>query len=178
MFKNVKMVQVITILVAFVLGVASFMFVDYLVTPPPFNPWGQFPVQDVLPEGASDITINGVSEVFSLSDVEVIGVTATRCTVVEEPVEVGGTVHWFIVVPPAKQYTTNTREGGTELLPGCTTSTFRNVIPDEVRTDVEKLLKTEPYVIMNIHGYTVPYEDGEEAGVRKTWTTENFALVP
>ena len=168
-------------IIALWIGMASYLVVAWIMEKPEFDPWGEFSTQRVLHEDKDELlpVVPDVEHVFSISDTKQIKTTGVKClnNDQKEPVTVGGVVNWYMVIPPGFQFQASKFEGVGEMNPGCTSKTFVNSVPPEVMEEVNLRLETEPYVIMNIQGYTVPYVDGKEHGVRAPWSSENFAFV-
>lgn len=170
------------VVIAIWAGVSTFVIVNTITEDPEFDPWGEFTVQRVAHVGDVKIDapdIPGVQHVFSMSNVTKIETSGMKCLNADqiEPITVGGAVYWYMVEPPGFLYQSGVFEGTSQMNPGCTSSNYVNSIPSEVVDELNLRLETEPYVIMNIQGYTVAYENGHEYGVRAPWTTENFAFV-
>ncbi len=176
------MPNLVIVFVSIIIGVSSFFITDTIMSTPKFDPWGEFSIQRVVPNEeaqSNNSLVPGVEHVYSLDAIEHIETTGVKCLSNDQTdvITVGGVVNWYMVVPPGFQFQVAVYEGTSKMNPGCTSTEYTNLIPDEVREEVSRVLETEPYVVMNIQGYTVPYSDGEEAGVRAPWYTENFAFV-
>ena len=173
--------DIVVILIAMWFGAVSFFAVELLTSEPEYDPWGDFTTQTVVhgEDGIISQEVPGVEHVFSIAETEQITTTGIKCLNDEqtETISVGGVVNWFMVIPPGFAHQSAVYEGVARMNPGCTSYRYVNTIPNEVREEVEKKLETEPYVVMNVQGYTVPYVDGKEDGVRATWSTENFAFI-
>ncbi len=170
--------KMLLVFVALMIGTLWYFLVSLFLEEPKFDPWGEFSVQQV-DSRRNSTEVPGVEHVFSISETQQINTSGYKCLKNDqnEPVQTGGAVSWYSVEPPGFQYNSGVFEGNGTLNPGCTNFDFVNTIPDQVIKEVNLKLETEPYVIMNIQGYNVPYQNGEEHGVRKPWTTENFAFV-
>lgn len=180
--KNLSVKDVLSrmllLVLALTIGTLWYLGVSYVLEKPRFDPWGEFSMQNV--ESVRNPTeVPGVEHVFSISDTKQIKTSGFKClkSDQDEPVTSGGSVSWYAVQPPGFQHNIGVFEGNLVMSPGCNYYDYLNTIPDEVIKEVNLKLETEPYVIMNIQGYNVPYVNGEEDGVRKTWSTENFAFV-
>lgn len=180
--KNLSVKDVLSrmllLCLALAIGTLWYLGVSHVLEKPRFDPWGEFSIQNV--DSRQKVAeVPGVEHVFSISDTKQIETSGLKClkNSQNEPITSGGVVFWYAVEPPGFQYQTGVFEGNATMNPGCSYYDFVSTIPDEVREEVNLKLETEPYVIMNIQGYNVPYVNGEEDGVRKPWTTENFAFV-
>jgi len=161
-------------------GVFAYLVVGAVMQEPEFDPWGDFSVQRVIHDGEEDTDeVPGVEHVFSISETKQIETSGVKCldNDQKEVITIGGVVYWYMVIPPGFQSEAVVYEGNSTMNPGCTSYTYMNTIPKELIEEVNLKLETEPYVIMNIQGYTVPYVNGKEHGARATWSTENFAFV-
>lgn len=168
-------------IIAIWVGMSSYLVVSKIMEEPEFDPWGDFSIQRIVHDDTDELlpVVPGVEHVFSISETKQIETTGVKCLSNEqdEVISVGGIVSWFMIVPPGFQHNSDVYEGTARMNPGCTSYEYSNTIPQDVLDEVNLKLETEPYVIMNIQGYSVPYVDGKEHGVRATWSTENFAFV-
>ena len=114
----------------------------------PWDPIGEFPVQDVTE----------INEDF----VHVVG---TKCY--DEDVSVRGEFGWQRVEPPGFAITLGA--GQAEREEGCLTQEFNNDIPDEVRE------ANTPGAVWRIVGEEVPFDEDRE-GLPRSWRTEDFVL--
>ncbi len=111
--------------------------------------------------------------VQTIDDVTETTVTATgvKCQTHDEPITVVGESNWFRVIPPGfgTPEVPGIRQG---VLPGCTTLTFVNTIPQTV-LDVNI-----PGDVWFITGIEWPIDpDTGRRGEGITWVTENFELL-
>ena len=167
------------IVVAIWIGILSYFLVSEILKRPEFDSWGDFSTQRIATDGNSELEVPDVDHVFSIASTRQIETMGMKCldNDQKEVITIGGVVYWYMVIPPGFQSEAVVYEGNSTMNPGCTSYTYMNTIPKEVIEEVNLKLETEPYVIMNIQGYTVPYVNGKEHGARATWSTENFAFV-
>lgn len=190
--RRVTLERVVIISLALFLGLAAFQIFTFVTEAPPFDPWGDFPVQTVLPEGSIDAStlnlrenpfITAETPIFDLSETEFLTIVGTKCVkdTVTEPIVAGGEVSWSVVQPPSFEFTEAYFTGNpNKALPvGCTQEVFENYIPVEIREHSNALF-AEGYdsVVVNVHGYSAPMKGSEEIGVRKDWVSRNFVFVP
>lgn len=180
-FMKSHLSNLVMVIIAVWVGMSSYFVADAIMEKPKFDPWGDSSIQRITnsQKDNESVEVPGVDHVFSISNVKQIHTTGIKCLNEDQTdvIVVGGVVNWFMVVPPGFQHQATVYEGTAEMNPGCTSFNFTNTIPPEVLEEVNLTLETEPYVVMNIQGYTVPYVNGKEDGVRAAWSTENFAFV-
>lgn len=116
----------------------------------PWDPLGDYPVQEVL----------------SVEDGHVL-VEGTKCNDSNGPVRVRGTFNWQRVSP--RGFIVSLGEGVAVREVGCVTQTFDNTIPAEV------LEVNKPGDVWRLLGTETPINGRE--GVPVTWQTENFELL-
>lgn len=118
-----------------------------------YDPLGEFPLQ----------VVDWVS-------VDHVSVTGTKCNSTSVDVDVEGEVAWQRMDPLGFQ--TRPSSGASVRVPGCTTSTFLNDIPDEVHA------ANFEGAVWRIQGIEWPVNPvTHERGVPRRWFTENFEIA-
>lgn len=141
-----------------------------------WKPLGPFPTQAVdLPstyawEAAGSSNTQEIPAA-ALTDGVFVPVSGAKCY--KEAVTVTGVVAWTVLDPPGRVFETG--RGTAVKEPGCVTSNFENVIPD----DLAELAAVHGHpVVVAITGCETPTDPDRGEGATLCWSTEPFALVP
>lgn len=134
--------------------------------PAPWNPLGDYPIQVV---GPLVPRVGGVATITVNDRVPIIG---TKCNNADHKVDVRGMYEWKRV-DPLGVAVPGAASGGVRL-PGCTTFSFLNPIPDAIVADV---LARGPS-IWQITGIETPLDKDGGEGVPRTYQSENFRITP
>lgn len=148
---------------------------------PPYDPFGQFPVQDVtLTDRVIEVErASGSLQSLTLPVLVVEGerwpdvpVEGTKCY--DEPVTVAGSVRWQLVIPPGS--IVDLGDGSATRVAGCSSFQFLNPVPEDVRIRVRDLAEDGVSIsVWQINGAETPLgHDGDV--VTQGWETENFAI--
>lgn len=152
-----------------------------LTRPQPFDPFGEYPVQDVN-EPAETVSVTNTAGTLTdavLPAVHVsenrwplVDVSGRKCLNHDADVFVDGAVWWRNVEPPG--FNSMASSGTRDATPGCVDFQFDNTIPADVRERVRNLAAEGITVsIWQIQGYETP----SDGGVKQSWSTQNFALI-
>lgn len=136
---------------------------------PVWSPLGDYPTQTVTSR------IDGI-EGPAVRLNSLVEVTAEKCNLSGEPVEVVGRLAWQAMDPPGAVIETGAGTGVRE--PGCVTQRFSNPIPAEVRSVISAQHAAgidEPR--WRIRGDETPIRDNGSDGRPGRWVTENFTVV-
>lgn len=181
--------QGVFIVLAAAIAAGTFAFVSYLVEPDPFNPFGDYPVQNVVDAPILEVQLDGIAvdetsatavlPVISLSEDSTVHVTGKKCLAEDQtqPVDVKGFFVWQAVEPPGFIHEAGRGQG--TRTPGCLPIDFDNPIPDEVREYAEQQFADgHSVIVFNINGQETAIDSEGNDGAVQTWRTDNFALVP
>lgn len=142
-----------TLLAAVSVACSIALFSLWLTQDKPYNPLGEYPIQEIVSTTATTVTVRGV-----------------KCVDVDVAVDIVGEFNWFRIVPPG--FGTTPIGGAAVRVPGCQPFEFVNTIPSEV------LAVNNPDVdLWYITGTEWPIDPATgQRGVSRTWRTENFGI--
>jgi len=128
--------------------------------PAPWDPLAQYPPQAVL---TPEVRLGGM-----------VMVVGTKCA--DEHVTVRGVLSWQAIDPPGAVITVG--RGVAEREVGCTRTRYSNPIPPEV----EEVIRDQHAAgivapVWRITGTETPFDD-DRVGVSRTFTTDNFTVLP
>lgn len=138
---------------------------------PPFDPLGTYATQDVFNR------VPGVDgpAVRIGDDVTVRG---TKCNDTTAPVQVTTRLYWRTAVPAGTVIAYPALDAPNTRTPGCTTRRYVNEIPDEVVRRSRQFHADGITPVWFLIGTDTPINpDNGQAGVTRTWQTENFAIL-
>lgn len=128
---------------------------------PPYDPWGEFPEQQVLNPNKT-LTVG-----------ESLIVAGEKCIESATPVISVGEVYWTSQEPRGATFLTGI--GTSELQPGCTEFEFNNPMPAEVVQTV--IADRGEERSWRVHGSQWPIDRNGHRGVEQTWRTEEFVIT-
>jgi hypothetical protein len=172
----------ITVFIASVV-LNAFIGIRFAFAPDPFNPFGDYPEQEVVvPE--RDVTIDNPAgpeyRLFpTLTHVpgeEIkVPVQGTKCSLHNEAFSIQGQIYYEILYPDNVTISGSKVEGNRN--PGCDTRKFDNLLPDDVIERIDQFLGPDKPVVMKIKGSETAFDANGNEGVAQSWETEEFAIV-
>ena len=165
-------VLIIGCTVAALVGAALIAWLAVIITRPDvFDPLGDYPTQQIVNELAP-----GASSVV-LAPGQQARVRGTKCNNASEPVKVRGSYGW-VSVDPGGTYVPVATGNENIRVPGCTTQTFLNDMPDGVTDAVRRFAaRGITRSVWRITGTEVPQDPKTGAqGEARIWVTENFTI--
>lgn len=134
----------------------------YVTLAGPYDPFGEFPIQNVLNRDGETTT-----PIVRLGTPVIV--EGTKCYT--EEVEITGEVTWRLVSPEVAIVRVGT--GVVARAPGCHPFTFRNDWPLAAVTISRDILDSGRVPVWEITGFETP----TQGGINKPWRTQTFEVV-